>query len=108
MFTSATQIETQFPFFVENFCAGNDHLLFDDYVYFLSLTDYSNYSVLKFFNDSSLYTKSLITFINQTEDIDLFNNLENINAVYHYSIPNVKLMYPEPFIASPSFMHNDL
>nr|YP_010725849.1 cytochrome c oxidase subunit 2 [Bakuella subtropica]WDY80894.1 cytochrome c oxidase subunit 2 [Bakuella subtropica] len=27
---------------------------------------------------------------------------------YHYSIPTTKLMYPEPFTASASFMHSDL
>ena len=87
---------------------SNDNLLISDYYYFLSLNDYSNYSFLKFFNDSNLYTKSLITFINQSEDVNLYNNLENINSIYHYSVPNLKLAYPEPFIASPSFMHSDL
>jgi hypothetical protein len=32
----------------------------------------------------------------------------NLTSVYHYSIPNVKLMYPEPFLSSASFMHFDL
>jgi hypothetical protein len=51
---------------------------------------------------------SLNTFIDQLEDLNYFNNLENITSVYHYSIPNTKLAYPEPFIASASFMHTDL
>lgn len=37
-----------------------------------------------------------------------FFNLENLTSIYHYSIPTVKLYYPEPFIASASFMHFDL
>jgi heme/copper-type cytochrome/quinol oxidase subunit 2 len=28
--------------------------------------------------------------------------------IFHYSTPNVKLFYPEPFIASPTFIHDDL
>jgi hypothetical protein len=37
-----------------------------------------------------------------------FSNVENIQSLYHYSIPNVRLYYPEPYIASPSFLHNDI
>lgn len=95
-------------FFSENFFYDNDIFLISDYNYLFFLGNYSNYSFLHFFNDSNIYTKSLITYINQTEDMSIFNNLENITSVYHYSIPNVKLSYPEPFIASPSFMHTDL
>jgi len=105
MSTQLLNFSTDMCFFNENFCVGNDHLLAPNYNYLLSLGDYSNYNSLKFFNDSNLYTKSLITFINQTEDMNLYNNL---TSIYHYSIPNVKLSYPEPFIASPSFMHTDL
>lgn len=108
MSTSLINFSNEFLFFNENFFISNDSLLISDYNYFLFLNDYSNYSFLKFFNDSNLYTKSLITFINQTEDINLYNNLENITSIYHYSVPNLKLAYPEPFIASPSFMHSDL
>jgi hypothetical protein len=86
----------------------NDNLFAPNYDYFFSLGENASNTSLKFFNDSNLYTKSLIIFINQTEDINLYNNLENITSMYHYSIPNVKLAYPEPFTASPSFMHTDL
>ena len=37
-----------------------------------------------------------------------FNTNDNVTAIYHYSIPTSKLAYPEPFIASASFMHTDL
>ena len=47
-------------------------------------------------------------FLDQLEDLNTFNNLENTMTIYHHSIPNVKLAYPEPFIASASFMHSDL
>ena len=95
-------------FFSENFFYDNDIFLSTNYDHLLFLGNYSDYSFLIFFNDSNIYTKSLITYINQTDDISLFHNLENITSIYHYSIPNVKLAYPEPFIASPSFMHTDL
>ena len=95
-------------FFSENFFYDNDVFFLTNYTPLFFLGNYSNYSFLNFFNDSSFYTKSLITYINQTDDISVFHNLENITSIYHYSIPNVKLAYPEPFIASPSFMHTDL
>lgn len=94
--------------FLENFSIGSDVLSVSHYDFLLFLGDYSNYNFLKFFNNSNLYTKSLITYINQIDDLDLYNNLENVTSIYHYSVPNVKLCYPEPFIASPSFMHTDL
>ena len=103
-----SNFSNNFFFFSENFFYDNDIFLIADYNYLLFLGNYSNYSFLRFFNDSNIYTKSLITYINQTDDMSIFNNLENITSVYHYSIPNVKLCYPEPFIASPSFMHTDL
>ena len=40
------------------------------------------------------------------------NNALNVNSnnfiFFHFSTPNVKLYYPEPFIASPTFMHDDI
>jgi hypothetical protein len=47
-------------------------------------------------------------FIQQLDNENLTTNLENILTVYNYSIPNTKLHYPEPFIASASFMHSDI
>lgn len=35
-------------------------------------------------------------------------DVDNIEALYQYSIPNTKLYYPEPYVASPSFIHNDI
>jgi hypothetical protein len=103
-----SNFSNNFFFFAENFSYDNDIFLMAIYEYLLFLGNYSNYCFLKFFNDSNIYTKSLITYINQTDDMRIFHNLENITSTYHYSIPNVKMCYPEPFIASPSFMHTDL
>lgn len=98
----------EFQFFNESFINSQDYLLFLTYEYFLFLYDFSSYSFLDVSKTPSFYTNSIISFINQTEDLNLHNNIENITTIYHYSIPNTKLAYPEPFIASPSFMHSDL
>lgn len=98
----------EFQFFNESFTNSQDYLLFTTYEYFLFLQDSSSYTFLDITKTSSFYTNSIVSFINQTEDLNLFNNAENVSTIYHYSIPNTKLAYPEPFIASPSFMHSDL
>lgn len=33
---------------------------------------------------------------------------DNSSNLYYYSTPNVKLYYPEPFVASGTFLHNDI
>ena len=108
IFTQIANFSNEFQFFQENFYTTNDYLIFLNYDFFFYLENLSNYNFLTFTNNSNLQTKSLIAFIDQIEDTNLYNNLENITSVYHYSIPNVKLAYPEPFIASPSFIHTDL
>ena len=50
----------------------------------------------------------LLPFVTDLNLLPSFNNTENIASLYHYSIPTTKLAYPEPFIASASFMHSDL
>jgi len=45
------------------------------------------------------------------EDLEMFEILSPINNSELYmtiSIPNCKLYYPEPFIATPSFAHEDI
>jgi hypothetical protein len=73
---------------------------------FFLLVNFADYNFVTF--STSLPASSVIDFIKQTDDIFFFNNLENIKTIYHYSIPNTKLAYPEPFIASASMMHSDL
>ena len=57
-------------------------------------------------------TPGLDTFNNNYFDFYSDEHNENFtnydHNFYHYSIPNVKLFYPEPFIASPTFAHDDL
>ena len=47
-------------------------------------------------------------FLNLLNESNILNEIENIKTIYHYSIPNTKLYYPEPFLAAASFMHTDL
>jgi hypothetical protein len=73
-------------------------------------TDYSN-----IFNHDGMIvdvtkvdTKEIIYLASAVEDIAKFDSLEHIKSLYMSTAPNVKLYYPEPFIASPSFVHNDI
>jgi len=94
--------------FIHNFFDYKNTFLNFNSNNFFSLTSFSDSTILSFFDDSDLYTKSLITYIDKIDEMSIFQNLENISSIYHYSVPNVKLAYPEPFIASPSFIHSDL
>ena len=46
--------------------------------------------------------------------LDDFDNIpelvyiENINSLMHTTTPSIKLYYPEPFVAAPSHMHDDI
>lgn len=44
----------------------------------------------------------------EVDDLFKFDSLDHIRSTYLLSVPTKKLYYPEPFIASPSFVHNDL
>ena len=57
---------------------------------------------------TKLSHKEVINLATTCEDIGQFEALEHIRSTYICSAPNVKLYYPEPFIASPSFTHNDI
>jgi len=49
-------------------------------------------------------------FVNQLNNVDLFELLtsSNNNSLQNLSTPDFKLHYPEPFIASPSFNHEEV
>ena len=57
---------------------------------------------------TQLSHQEIIKLTLEVDDIDAFESLEHIRSIYLSSAPTVKLYYPEPFIASPSFIHNDL
>jgi hypothetical protein len=43
-----------------------------------------------------------------TDQLNDYTNLEAVKSQYHSSVPLRKLQYPEPFIASASFIHTDI
>lgn len=105
--THLLNYESEFSFFKENFNLRRDYFNFENYSYLLYLADYSD-NFFYFIRNHPSTDNIVLTFIDQLEDLKSFDNLENIKTIYHYSIPNTKLAYPEPFVASASFMHFDL
>ena len=95
-------------FIFHNFLNSSDLFLKSGTGSFFFLNLFANSTSLNFLDDYDLYTKSVVTYIDKIDEMSIFQNLENISSTYHYSVPNVKLAYPEPFIASPSFIHSDL
>jgi excinuclease UvrABC helicase subunit UvrB len=72
--------------------------------------DYSNLYTHKgeAIDVTKLSHKDIFNLATQVDDITKFESLEHIRSTYIGTAPNVKLYYAEPFIASPSFMHNDI
>lgn len=107
-------ISTHFLYFsnefftiTEDFNLKQNYFEYDNFLFFFFFNDLflPNFlNINEFFNTN---LEIVIDFIDQLEEIES-ENLENIKSVYHYSIPNTKLSYPEPFIASATFMHSDL
>ena len=42
------------------------------------------------------------------ENSSAANTTSNVTSLLQFTIPDGKLFYPEPFIASPSYLHSDL
>lgn len=57
---------------------------------------------------SKLTQTELFHLAGEVEDYDAFRATEHIRTLYHSSVPKEKLAYPEPFLAGPSHIHNDL
>ena len=57
---------------------------------------------------SKLPYEEIVYLSSVVDDLTKFESLEHIKSLYSTTAPNVKLYYPEPFIASPSFIHNDI
>lgn len=63
-----------------------------------------NVDILNLGHDLYVLDSSLDLNTTQSDLMALDQNA----AILHYSVPTVKLAYPEPFIASASLMHSDL
>lgn len=98
----------EFFLFNENFNLKQNIFVFSDFYSLFFLNDYVALNFVFITETVHSRANTIVNFINQTEDASFFNNLENVKTVYHYSVPNTKLAYPEPFIASASMMHSDL
>jgi hypothetical protein len=57
---------------------------------------------------SKLSVNELVNLAGEVEDYEAFKATEHVRSVYHSSVPKEKMSYPEPFIAGPSHIHNDL
>lgn len=60
---------------------------------------------------SKLSNKEIALLVWEIDDVDKIEKIESmahLRSMYQASVPHVKLYYPEPFIASPSFIHNDI
>lgn len=103
-------------FFVENLFLSSSFFIDECNLYFNFFTletfffyfNWYNVSTLNFFNFSFSSNFFLENYLSHLQNLHSFSNLENLGTLYHYSIPTSKLAYPEPFIASASFMHSDL
>jgi len=66
-----------------------------------------NYNLLQNNYNFNLYTHhDLLTSINATDNLINYNN--DPMSIYTFSVPNMKIFYPEPFIATGNFSHTDL
>ena len=70
---------------------------------FVSVSDFDIFNKITSFEPLLNSKRKLFSL--DTESLDMVNNTFD---VFHYSIPNIKLYYPEPFIASPTFIHEDI
>jgi hypothetical protein len=57
---------------------------------------------------NNISVSELVNLSSSVDSLDKYEALEHVRSTYLTSSPNVKLYYPEPFIASPSFIHNDI
>lgn len=98
--------------FLHNFLNYKNLLEFQyDYkVQNTGLTNYINDILLltPSYNDITALTNFFPEKVIQFENFEL-SNMEPEEGVFEaLSTPDLKIFYPEPFIASPSFVHEDL
>ena len=62
---------------------------------------------LNLFIDFAVYDQFITSFIESANSYSSFSDLSDL-SVLHATTPNIKLYYPEPFIATPTFIHDDI
>ena len=75
---------------------------------FLGLFPSESLSKLDHSPEANTFTDINLMHSLPTDHLDDYSNLEAIKSQYHSSVPLRKLQYPEPFIASASFIHTDI
>ena len=63
------------------------------------------------FQPSSAKSAQGLEMLMETSDVSMLNakgSTANVRSLLQFTIPDGKLFYPEPFIASPSYLHSDL
>jgi hypothetical protein len=65
----------------------------------------SNYPLIDVYTPGFTKLSNLAT---EFHDDLAVESVENIRSAYTTVVPHVRLYYPEPFLASPTFMHTDL
>lgn len=58
--------------------------------------------------DKSDKSKIFNNLMSKVSKKDYSHTVDNSSNIYNYTIPNIKLYYPEPFISTPTFLHYDL
>jgi hypothetical protein len=70
-------------------------------------SNYFNDNLVQNNYTSNIYTNyDLINALNATDNLINYNN--DPMSIYTFSVPNMKIFYPEPFIATGNFSHTDL
>jgi hypothetical protein len=59
-------------------------------------------------NINELSFVDVLDLAKTTDNLHGYYNTAFAHRMYHYSVPTVKMHYPEPFIASPSVIHDDI
>jgi hypothetical protein len=57
---------------------------------------------------TKLSYNEVFTYLMTMDDSTDLSNLEHVRSMFNTSTPTQKVYYPEPFIASPSFTHDDI
>ena len=91
-------------FFTDLLFTHNDAIIIEN----LPNTNY--HTQLSSFGTDYIFGVSAETSLNElfSTTISLVNSDDISSSTYHYSIPTVKLYYPEPYIALPSLLHTDM
>lgn len=84
---------------------NNKYFTVDDQNLLITIYDFFYVTDLNVFQNkvNSNLNSDLFILLNTT-----ISSTDNLLSIYTYSVPSLKLYYPEPFIATGNFLHNDI